>query len=400
MTAGKERAGHALLMTVSLALGLAGACSSDPTTGGGRFGMGLAGTGGYGGSGGTGGAGSLGGGLAGADNPDPNNGLPVGGMGGAGGDEACAGVMITASRILPTVMLVVDGSTSMEMPYGALPLDDAGMPDPTAPQPPSRWSSVRDALVGADGVVPKLQGLVSFGLAVFGTQATCPLPLGTINPSLNNAMPITSGLPVAPPGLFTPTGVALDQIVDILPDPTLVLDGNPIGPQIILLATDGDPNACDGGGFLPVTDYVPSINAALKAQAKHLKMYVISVGQDAAAAHLQEMANIGANQDRATGTAEVYYPEDTATLTSTLETLIGAELSCDLTLMGKGVKEGLECTGEVTFNGVPLECNGPDGFELKDSFTLSLKGATCETYKNSVDSSVRANFPCEAIVVE
>ena len=179
-----------------------------------------------------------------------------------------------------------------------------------APQPPSRWSSVREALVGADGVVPRLEGLVKFGLAVFGTQATCPLPLGTINPMLNNAAMITGGLPNDPPGVFTPTGVALDMIVDILPDPTLVLDGNPIGPQIILLATDGDPNACDGGGFFPVTDYMPSINAALKAQAKHLKMYVVSVGQDAAAAHLQEMANIGQSMDRAAGTAEVYYPEE------------------------------------------------------------------------------------------
>jgi len=399
MTAGKERAGHVLLWTVSLAIGFAGACGGDSDPGGGRVGDSPTGAAGYGGAAastsGSGGAAGLV-----VDNPNGGVGAPVGGMGGAGGDEMCAGVQITASRILPTVMLVVDGSTSMEMGYGAVPLDDAGMPDPTAPQPPTRWQSVREALVGAEGVVPKLEGLVRFGVAVFGTNATCPLPIGKIDPALMNAAAITGAIPTAPPGVFTPTGVALDQIVDVLPDPTLVLDGMPIGPQIILLATDGDPNACDGGGLFPVTDYVPSINAALKAQAKHLKMYVVSVGQDAAVAHLQEMANIGANQDRATGTAEVYYPEDTATLTSTLETLIGAELSCDLTLMGKGVKEGLECTGTVTFNGAPLECNGPDGFELKDSFTLSLKGSTCETYKSSIDSSVHADFPCESIVVE
>jgi hypothetical protein len=100
------------------------------------------------------------------------------------------------------------------------------------------------------------------------------------------------------------------------------------------------------------------------------------------------------------GTAEVYYPEDTATLTSTLETLIGAELSCDLKLEGKGVKQGLECTGTVKFNGADLECNGPDGFALLDSFTIQLKGSTCETFKSSVDSSISANFPCDAIIVE
>lgn len=397
MTVGTGRAGHAPLLVVSLAFGLAVGCGSSDPDGGRPDGLGVAGQN-PGGNGGTGGQGGQGG--TGGDNwnPDPNH--VIAGLGGVGGmDMACAGVRLNASRILPTVMLVVDGSTSMLDPYGAIPLDDAGAPDPTAPQPPSRWQSVRDALVGAEGVVPKLQDRVRFGLAVFGTQATCPLPLGTINPELNNGAMVEGGLPAQPPGMFTPTGVALDQVVDILPDPTRVLDGPPIGPQIILLATDGDPNACDGGGFFPVTDYVPSINAALKAQAKSLRMYVVSVGQDAAAAHLQEMANIGANVDRATGMAEVYYPNDTASLTETLETLIGAELSCDLALEGKGIKLDQACTGTVTVNGQPLECNGPDGFSLKDEKTLTLNGATCEAYKNSIDTLIEATFPCEAIII-
>jgi hypothetical protein len=113
------------------------------------------------------------------------------------------------------------------------------------------------------------------------------------------------------------------------------------------------------------------------------------------------MANIGANMDRAASPgAEVYYPENTAALTTTLETLIGAELSCDLTLEGKGVKPGSECTGTVTMSGVPLECNGADGFELKDKLTISLKGTSCETFKSSVDTTIEADFPCEALIVE
>lgn len=398
MTVGTGRAGHAPVLVASIALALVGACGSDPISER-NTGLGVAGVNG-GGSAATGGTAAAGGTGVGGNswNPDPNDGL--GGLGGVGGmDMECAGIRVNASRILPTVMLLIDGSTSMLDPYGMAPLDDAGMPDPTAPPPPSRWSSVREALVGAEGVVPKLQDRVRFGLAVFGTQASCPLPLGTITPELNNAAAITSGVQQQPPGLFTPTGVALDQVVDLLPDPTLNLDGPPIGPQIILLATDGDPNACDGGGFFPVTDYVPSINAALKGQAKHLRMYVVSVGQDAAASHLQEMANIGANEDRATGTAEVHYPDNTATLTATLETLIGAELSCELKLEGKGILVDKACTGTVLFNGTPLECNGADGFSLADETTLILKGSTCETFKNSIDTSIDAEFPCEAVII-
>lgn len=396
MTVGTRRAGHAPVVMASLAIGLFAGCGSADAEGGGRN----VANGGYGGAGtgSTAGTNSGAGGLV-VDQP-MGAGIVASGGAGSGGDMGCASAQITASRIFPTVMLVVDGSTSMLDPYGTPPVTDGGMPDPTAL--PSRWTSVREALVGADGVVPKLQGLVKFGLAVFGTNATCPLPLGTINPEFNNAMAVTGGLPVQPPGMFTPTGVALDMIVDVLPDPRMVLDGPPIGPQIILLATDGDPNSCGSGGIfdIPVTDYAPSIAAANKATAKGLKMYVIGVGQDAAATHLQEMANIGQGLDPASGGASVYYPEDTAALTSTLEMLIGAELNCDLKLDGKGVKPGKECTGTVMFNGAELECNGPDGFKLIDSTTIQLQGTTCETFKNSVDASVIANFPCDAIIVE
>lgn len=351
-----------------------------------------------------GGAGGASGVLGLVDNPDPNL-IPMPVAGSAPPVEACTQTRITASRILPTVMIVLDGSQSMTQPHGEPVLDDAGVPDPAAPALPSRWNSVREALVGATGVVPNLQGLVRFGLALYGTQPTCPLPLGVIDPALNNGAAITSGVPLAPPGLTTPTGLALDEVVNRLPDPTMVLDGPPIGPQIILLATDGNPNDCDPPfDFFtgePATNYQPSIDAALKAQAKHLKMYVVSVGRDAAAQHLQEMANLGADMDRAASPgAEVYYPEDPATLTATLEALIGAELSCDLTLTGKGVKLGSECTGTVTLSGTPLECNGENGFELKDSLTISLKGTTCETFKSSVDQTIEAMFPCEALIVE
>ena len=41
---------------------------------------------------------------------------------------------------------------------------------------------------------------------------------------------------------------------------------------------------------------------------------------------------------------------------------------------------------------------GADGFELKDSLTISLKGATCDAFKNSTDSLVEADFPCEALI--
>ena len=249
---------------------------------------------------------------------------------------ACASKSIVANRVLPTVMLVVDGSTSMEGGYGPIPGDAGmqqgpvfpGLPTPPAPGQASRWGAIREALVRPDvGVVPALQGLVHFGLALYGTQPMCPLPMGIVAPARNNFDAINRGLPNGrPPGMFTPTGPALDEVVKMLPDSRNVVDMI-IGPQIIVLATDGDPNSCGDAQ----TNYMPSIAAAMAAQAKGIKMYVISVGQDAAATHLKEMANIGAGMPaNANPGATVYYPEDPAALAETLKTLIGAELSCNL----------------------------------------------------------------------
>src|SRR5204863_6625612 len=137
-----------------------------------------------------------------------------------------------APRSMPSFMLVIDGSASMLSPYGEAPElagEDAG-----APSGPTRWQAVRDALVDPKkGVVPRLQGVIKFGLAVFGTEPTCPLPLGVIDPALDNAEAIASGLPTEQPGMYTPTGDALDQVVDRLPDPTAA--GSEAGPQLVVL---------------------------------------------------------------------------------------------------------------------------------------------------------------------
>ncbi len=375
------------------------ACSADSVDTGGRMsGIGAEPTPAPGQDGTAGTPGRTPGAIIGADNPTSLAGEP---MMLPPMESSCGSTDITVSRVLPSVMLLVDGSQSMLDPYGdpVLDMPDGGVADPAmqgaAPAQSQRWTAVRDALADPDdGVVAKLEGLVRFGLAVYGTTPQCPLPLGTLEPVLHNYQAIEASLPQQPPGLTTPTGIALDRIVDLLPDPKQALDET-IGPQIIILATDGDPNSCE----LPLQNYEPSIQAAMKAQAKNLRMYVISVGQDAAEAHLQEMANLGASMDRfASPGAEVYYPEDPAGLAATLETLIGDELSCELTLDGKGVKQGSECRGLVTLNGEELECNGPDGWSLTDSKTITLQGASCEIFKNASDAMLRANFPCDLLV--
>jgi hypothetical protein len=128
-------------------------------------------------------------------------------------------------------------------------------------------------------------------------------------------------------------------------------------------------------------------------------MFVISVGQDAAAAHLQELANIGAGMPQtANPGAEVFYPTDPAGLASTLQTLIGSVVLCEVALEGTGVKPGSECAGQVALNGVGLGCNDPNGWVLVDEKHIRLQGTACETFKNSGNAMLRARFPCSAII--
>lgn len=321
----------------------------------------------------------------------------------AGTDSAveCSGAHVfEVARVPPTVMLVVDGSTSMLDPYGEPVLLDGGVPDPQLL--PSRWDALRDALVDpTGGLVPALAGVVRFGLGVFGTAPECPLPLGIIEPVIDNSVAIADGLPAEPPGMYTPTGIALDSIIDALPD-SAVEPGR--GKQIIVLATDGDPNSCEAepdifmGGQVPA-DYASSLAAATKASAKHIELIVISVGRDASVAHLQQVANLGAGlpQDATPG-ARVYVPEDAAELTSELRTLVEAQLGCDLhlDLEGRTVLADEACSGQLKINGTIIPCGTANGWSFEAPSTIRLATEACALLSGS-SASVVASFPCGAL---
>lgn len=338
---------------------------------------------------------------------------------------------VQVSRTVPHVMLLVDGSSSMRTMYGIGTSAAAGAGGAAAPRagsggaaamPPAvpvagrggaggaggapaeaqsftRWRAIRQALVDpVNGVVARLDGMIKFGLAVYGTEPMCPLPGGITDPAIDNFEQVQAAFPLDPPGTRTPTGPALDAIVDRLADPARNVDPEDASsPRIIVLATDGDPNSCDMAGNMP--NYEPSIMAALKAQSKSQRLYVISVGLDAARDHLQKLANIGAGMpaDAVPG-AQVFYPNDPVSLSNTLTTLIGTAALCEVKLEGAGVKAGMECGGVVMLNGQALGCNDPNGWKLSDATHIQLQGTACDLFRAGNNAMVRARFPCELLV--
>jgi hypothetical protein len=315
------------------------------------------------------------------------------GSGGNTDPNRCVEGRANATRVQPRVILVLDGSCSMSTDY---PANGAASASECKDNPKGRWAALRNALIDPqNGVVPKLQSIVQFGLVVFGTQPKCPIPVEPVKPALNNLAMIQPKIPAVQPGMFTPTGPALDWVYDNL----IVAnqpDGN-LGPQIVILATDGEPNSCGVGGFGQVTtNYQPVIDAVKKGVAKGVTTYMVSLA-DAAGTfhdHLQELANLG--NPAANGMAKLYTPGSPQELEDALAQLVGGAVGCDIALNGT-IATGSECDGTVTLNGAALGCNKPDGWKLVDERHIRLQGKACQTLKDK-NGLVEARFPCSVFV--
>jgi uncharacterized membrane protein len=326
------------------------------------------------------------------DNPvEPTGGTPgsVAGVGGGLPPGRCAQGIANTSRVTPRVVLVLDGSCSMSTDY---PANGKASATTCKANPNGRWAALRSALVDpTSGVVTKLQSMVEFGVAVFGSQPTCPLPADPVKPALNNLATISAKLPDVQPGMYTPTGPALDWVYDNLITPNQADGYN--SPQIVILATDGEPNSCGGRGQAVTTNYQPSIDAVTKGTAKGVTTYVFSLADSSGMFHdhLQALANLG--NPAANGNATLYEPSSPAQLEAALQQLVGAAIGCDLALNGE-VTPGSECSGTVTVNGKLAGCNQPDGWKLIDAHHIQLQGKACDALKAS-SALVDARFPCE-----
>jgi hypothetical protein len=336
---------------------------------------------------------------------------PGGANNGAAASKAsCASTTITSGRKQPIVTLVIDGSGSMCAPFG----------DST------RWQTLRSALLDADGIVSRLQGVVSFGMAMYdgplefggllggliggaamggaamggsaqnpacalmGAQnsmgKTCP-NLINVPAVLNNAAAITAMYPTMELGGSTPTHKALTVVVDHLLEQGASPDAN-LQPQYIVLATDGEPNelCANPSGVEPRAEVIAQVT---RAADENIKTFVISLAGDdpGLMSHLVSVAEAGK-----TGNPP-FSPMNKQDLVSTLGQIIGGAVGCEVFLNGK-VMDGQECGGTVNVNGTPLRCGDPNGWMLKDQGTLILQGNACTGFLNDPFSMLTADFPC------
>ncbi len=394
---------YLLIITVFFALS---SCSAENEGGGGGSGPSTGGSAGGAGVGGAqGGAGGLVAGFGGFGGWAGQT--PPGGSGGAGG-EVCADQKVAVDRSPANVMLMVDRSSSMILyQFGNM----------------TRWDALHQALMAnPGGLVFPLQQAIRFGFASYTNYPTngtpCPDLVTVFPPVFNNydaiaaqyqpssaqAIPVTAVLlPVGE----TPTAEALVPIVDQLLEWIAMNSGpdaEPLGPVVLLLATDGEPDTC--ADITQDTELrndqarqmvVDQISRAFQGG---VQTYVLSVGADVGDQHLQAVANAGVGA--APGTNAPFWKADNPQLLQdALNTIIGGVMSCTVELNGQITNEQKACqVGTVLLNNVPLVCGDPNGWQVVDANHIELLGTACDQFKLSATTILDASFPCDVITID
>jgi hypothetical protein len=283
-------------------------------------------------------------------------------------DMECGRIEVTAELVVPTVELLIDQSGSMTEDFGGVP----------------RWEAMKSALVGAGGVVTQLESRVRFGASLYtNTGGTCP-QLTAEGAAMDNRVAIDTLItshPVPTDG-DTPTGESLRALVSAL--------GAPTAHTVIVLVTDGDPDTCAAPDWDLDAAKLVAVEAARDAYAAGFPVYVLSVGGDTTAAHMQDVANAGAG----VMSGATYFRADTAVqLADAFRSIIRGARECRFTLSGTVVDAA---AGQITLGGTAL---GAADWHLVDAHTIELVGAACDTFKDTDDITLAASFACGSIVL-
>jgi hypothetical protein len=300
--------------------------------------------------------------------------------------DACQFANVSSQRVIPTVVLVIDQSASMNDKFSGNT---------------SRWDTLRDFLLKSDGLIASFENQVRFGFAMYSAKApdsngqpTCPI-VTSVSPAIKNYAAISDVYKMASPIGDTPTGDAIDKIVAGLPMPA---PDQQAGPTVLILATDGEPDRCEE--LNPQNGQAEAVAAVQHAFEAKIRTFIISVGTEVSTTHQQDVANAGVGHKPGEPNAPYWRAGDDATLRSALTEIIGAQVSCDVTLKGAVQSDGGDpCDGHVELNNVPLDCKGKDGWQLVDPTHIRLLGKACSDFKTQPMALVNARFPCSVQVI-
>lgn len=327
---------------------------------------------------------------------------------GLGGNEVgdplptadCADVTASIEKNVASIMLLLDGSRSMDAQFG---MTASGMNV-------SRWQAMNLALFDpATSILADLQAETKFGMTLYTSNgggavpAMCPI-LQQVPADYDNFDAMLNAFPDQPIGPDTPTGEALIAVAEEF---GAVNDGT---TKAIVVATDGQPDTCAVPNGDPA---VLNLETLMRAQTVYseyrMPIFVIAVVTDAATPtpddqlllnHLQQLANVGQGRDVTAAPEDqalLYTASEPAALAEAFQSIITGFVPCDFTIDGE-VTVDQACRGTVLLDGTELEC-GTD-WEVTDASTLALRGTACAALQDGEEHDVKATFPCEIIDIK
>lgn len=327
---------------------------------------------GQGGASGTSGAGGAGG----------SGGIDVDYDGGPTDDSACVSTSVAAQRIQLDIVFLIDQSGSMTGP---------------------KWQGTTSAL--KTFFKDPASASIGAGLSYFPNHKATPCvpeDYKTLDVPINvlpaNAFPLTNSLPADATGSTTPTYGALKGA---LMAATAYQDAHPTHKVALVLATDGDPNAC---GSTSITDIA---NLAKDARNYNgVLTYVIGV-EGSNILNLNKIAVAG-------GTTAAYdITADISQFSKKMEEIRGAALGCEFELPPPPDNMLLDAD-EVNFSYTPkgvgmsklllraddlADCNSKPGWYYDNNATpkkIILCPVSCTTVQADTSAKVSALFGCKS----
>jgi hypothetical protein len=327
-----------------------------------------------------GGNGSAGSGFGGGINV---GGASNNGSGGSGGQ--CANIDIAFEKIIPTIMLLIDQSSSMT---------DSKL-DPDDDNSPNRWDALKSALLGNASVIKALQGEVRFGIMFYsGQQQTAEagacLLLTTEQPKLNNFQAITDAYPA---NTINNTPTAESHIAAIVE----LKKATEPGPRFVILATDGNPDRCQDVNQDNDTDTISkdiSVQALNDAFTKDgIGTFVIGVSKNSVDRdHLRQLALAGQGKDISLADELFYEVGTQQELSGAISTIVTGARPCSFTLDATITPDAAP-KGTVTIDTQTVPLNDTNGWQLVGNDTVKFVGTACDQIKAGA-TNVSASFPC------
>jgi hypothetical protein len=320
---------------------------------------------------------------------DSVGGLDLGGAMGSGGTSSgngsgCPGVTVEFETVTPTVVLLIDVSSSMDAGFGG---------------GDTRWETVQNILTDPAGLIAELQNDVRFGLALYSSVngslgadelggAQCPL-LVQVGISFGNFQAIAQTVDNGQLVDDTPTAESITAVAGTL------AAFQEFGPKAIVLATDGEPDTCvnpdaQDDDVAQAAARAQSVAAVQGAFQQGISTYIISVGDQISQQHLTELAGagVGGSPD-----AQPYTANNTSELVAAFSQIIGGVRSCEFDLQNGTVDAAGAGQGTVLLDGEALGYGDENGWDLPSPNQVRFLGQACNKVQLT-GGTVDISFPC------